>query len=65
MTEREKDDYVMDKLKEKGITLSRAAVMICLYDGILTEEVPFDWYREAIRAYREVEPNYRIPDPKY
>ena len=61
MTQREKDDYVMEKLKEKGITLSRAAVMICLEDGMLTEEVPFEWYREAIRTYREVEPDYKIP----
>lgn len=61
MTQREKDDYVMGKLKEKGITLSRAAVMICLEDGMLTEEVPFEWYREVIRTYREVEPDYKIP----
>lgn len=50
----------MEQIKER-YHVSRAAVMLCLEEGILTEEAPVEWYREVVRVYREIEPDYRIP----
>ena len=57
LTNKEKEDYIMNYLQEKGITLSRAAVMIMLEDGVsgmCTEEAPVTWYNEALICARKI-----------
>lgn len=51
MMEKKNDDIVMKILEQLNIKLSRAAVVIMLSDGMLTEEAPIEHYIVAKNVY--------------
>lgn len=51
MMEKKNDDIVMRILEQLNIKLSRAAVVIMLTDGTLTEEAPIEHYIVAKNVY--------------
>lgn len=57
MAKRGKEDYIMEYLKARRITLSRAAVLEILENGVYgmcTEEAPISWYLEVLDVARKI-----------
>ena len=64
LTQRQKDDILMNILKDMGITISRAAAMIMLETGMLTEERPFVDYI-CVKNINDALNNQNVSEKEY